>query len=241
MQSLGQSLSEFHVAVGEAQTIKECSQLFLEVLRPYRIDTLACGEVDLFARERSVFFVIEWPERFRKFYFCSGLLERDPAVEGLSFYNRPFTWAELRADRRLSVLGTQAFDFITAHGWTDGLVVPIPRGGQICGIVSLVVEGGMLDADAKALLALMSVYFQERVRAMAPVQGFAVPPVGLSEREIQCLALIARGCSDREVGQELGIAQSTAHEYFENAKRKLLANSRAEAVAVAVSLGIVVV
>jgi LuxR family quorum sensing-dependent transcriptional regulator len=74
---------------------------------------------------------------------------------------------------------------------------------------------------------------------MAPAYGFPVPPAGLTEREIQCLALIARGRSDRTVGVQLGIAQSTAHEYLENAKRKLKARTRAEAVALAVSLGII--
>ena len=51
--------------------------------------------------------------------------------------------------------------------------------------------------------------------------------------------LIAHGRSDRAVGVKLSIAQSTAHEYLENAKRKLKARTRAEAVALAVSLGII--
>jgi DNA-binding CsgD family transcriptional regulator len=160
-------------------------------------------------------------------------------VEGLGWYKGPFTWSDLRADRRISQLGTEALDLVKAHGWNDGLVVPIPRGGQRYGIVSLVAEGAIISHEAKSLLALLCVCFHERVRAMAPVQGFPVPPAGLSDREIQCLALIARGFSDREVGKELGIAPSTAHEYFENAKRKLVVGSRAEAVALAVSLGII--
>jgi two-component system nitrate/nitrite response regulator NarL len=58
-------------------------------------------------------------------------------------------------------------------------------------------------------------------------------------REIDCLRLIARGATDREVGRKLGISQSTAHEHFERAKKKLKVSSRAEAIAIAVSLAIV--
>lgn len=240
--STGPSFREFHSAINGARTIAECSAIFLDALRPYSVDTLACGEVDLSSRERSVFFVIEWPERWRTFYFSSGILDRDPVVEGLGWYNGPFTWAELRADRRLSQVGTEALDLIKTHGWSDGLVVPIPRGGSRFGLVSLVAQSpAIILADAKSLLALLSVCFHERVRGLAPQQGFPVPPAGLTERELQCLTLIARGLSDREVGEKLGIAASTAHEHFENAKRKLLVGSRAEAVAMAVSLGIIAV
>ena len=62
---------------------------------------------------------------------------------------------------------------------------------------------------------------------------------GLTKREIDCLRLIARGITDREVGKKLGISTSTAHEHFETAKKKLKASTRAEATAIAVSLAIV--
>jgi len=77
------------------------------------------------------------------------------------------------------------------------------------------------------------------LRNLAPKHGFALPPVGLTKREIECLRLIARGSSDREVGRKLGISQSTAHEHFETAKKKLKVSTRAEAIAIAVSLAIV--
>jgi DNA-binding CsgD family transcriptional regulator len=73
-----------------------------------------------------------------------------------------------------------------------------------------------------------------------PKYGFAVPPLGLTKREIDALRLIASGATDRDVARTLGISQSTAHEHFENAKRKLRVSTRAEASAIAVSLGIVV-
>jgi LuxR family transcriptional regulator, quorum-sensing system regulator BjaR1 len=238
----GRAFKQFHPLIAASRTVAECTAIFLKFLRPYQIETFACGEVDIAAKVRNTFFVIEWPKRFRDFYVKSGLVTRDPVVNSLEWYSNPFTWQELRADRRISILGTEALDKIRANGWADGLAVPIPRGGTRYGLVSLVAERrSTIDPDTKAILSLHSVCFHERVRSMAPVEGFPVPPAGLTDRERQCLSLIARGLSDREIGSELGIAAPTAHEHFENAKRKLLVRTRAHAVAVAVSLGIIAV
>ena len=50
---------------------------------------------------------------------------------------------------------------------------------------------------------------------------------------------MAEGKSDWEIGVILGVCQATAHTHVENAKRKLGAKSRPQAVARAVRLGIV--
>lgn len=241
-QSQEDSLSQFHARINAETTIADCSRAFLNALRPFSIATFACGEVDTSVKQRTVFFAIEWPERWRSFYLQSGLIERDPVIICLAYYKEPFTWSDLGRDRLLLQVGLEALDRVRKHGWSDGLIVPIPRGGTRYGLVSLVAEAPHIISEAeKSLIALLAVCFHERVRALAPKQGFPLPPAGLTEREVQCLSLIARGYSDREVGQELGIAPSTAHEHFENGKRKLDVSSRAEAVAVAVSLGIITI
>ena len=89
------------------------------------------------------------------------------------------------------------------------------------------------------MLAMLSYCFHERLRNLVPRFGFALPPAGLTKREIETLRLIALGATDREVGRKLGISPSTAHEHFENAKAKLKVSTRAEAIALAVSLAIV--
>ena len=53
------------------------------------------------------------------------------------------------------------------------------------------------------------------------------------------MALIARGLSDRAIGEALGIAEVTARSYFEAAKTKLKARNRPQTVAKAVSWGVI--
>jgi LuxR family quorum sensing-dependent transcriptional regulator len=226
-------------AVSAAPDPKACSRIFRKAIAAFNIDTFACGEVDLTALERTVFYAVGWPDAFRKVYLEAGLLQRDPLLESLKGQPAPFTWSELRKDQKLLAFGSKAFRVFGENGWTEGFAVPIPRGNERFGLVSMACRRRVFRDDEKLLLAMLSHCFHERLRNLAPEHGFAIPPVGLTKREIDALRLIARGATDRDIAHKLGISPSTAHEYFEKAKRKLKASTRAEAVAIAVSLAIV--
>lgn len=226
-------------AISAAPDPKACSRIFLKTISQFKIDAFACGEVDLMALERTIFYVICWPDTWREFYFAARLMSRDPLLEVLKTRREPFTWSEVQRDGKWPTIGTKRSQAITEHGWTEGLTVPIPRGDQRFGLVSLNGRRDALDAKEKRLLAMLSYCFHERLRNLVPTYGFAIPPVGLTRREIDVLRLIARGATDGDMAHKLGISRSTAHEYFETAKRKLKATTRAEAIAIAVSLAIV--
>ncbi len=151
----------------------------------------------------------------------------------------PFTWSDLRRDGTWPSVGTKALQVIAEQGWKEGLAVPIPRGDNRFGLVSLFTSRRAFETEEKPLLAMLSYCFHERLRNLVPRHGFAMPPAGLTKREIEALRLVARGATDRNVARRMGISAATAHEHLEKAKRKLKVSTRAEAVAVAVSLGII--
>jgi DNA-binding CsgD family transcriptional regulator len=226
-------------AISAAPDPKACSRIFRKAIAAFKVDSFACGEVDLAALERTVFYAIGWPETWHKFYIGAGVLQYDPLVHTLRHRHGPFTWSELRRDEKYPAAGTKILQVIAEHGWTEWLAVPIPHGDQRFGLVTLLCQRDAFDADEKSLLAMLSYCFYERLRNLVPKHGFAIPPVGLTRREIDVLRLIARGATDRDIARKLEISPSTAHEHFEKAKRKLKVSTRAEAIAVAVSLAIV--
>ena len=232
-------IAEAVMDMSTATDPKTCAQIFRKTIAAFGVDSFACGEIDLAVRERTVFYALGWPESWRKFYVRSGLVNKDPLLEALKRYSTPFTWSELRRDRKLSSVGSAAMRLLADHGWTEGLAVPIPRGGQHFGLVSLVCQRAPFKAPEKALLAMLSYCFHERARSLALRHGYAVPPANLTRREIDTLRLIAKGATDRAVARTLGISTSTAHEHFETAKTKLKAANRAETIAIAVAFGIV--
>jgi len=224
------------VRAGDSATIIACFRRFI---RPFHIDTFTSGEIDTAVRRRVVFHAMEWPDRWRNYYFQSGLLEHDPLIEALPVVDGAFTWEELRARRALSVAGTEALNRIAAEGWVDGLVVPMHRGETHYGLVSLVTLNHHISPVEKRHLEAASVVLHERLRQIVPGEGFRVPPAGLTPREIDCIRLIAQGMSDIRAGERLGIRASTVHEHTERAKMKLQARNRAELVALALAYGII--
>lgn len=222
-----------------ATTRDVCVGLFRGILDRCGIDTFATGEIDLRHRARSVFHIIDWPDDWRRYYFASGLVNRDPLLRALEKHTGPFTWVELRADRTLQQLGTEALDKAADAGWIDGLVVPIPRGGQRVGLISIVARGSLISERQKMLLPPLCICFHERLRGLIAGHDLPVAPAGLTARELDCLPLVSKGLSDRQIAAELHISVSTAHEHVENARKRFEATTRSELVAAAVSLGVI--
>jgi LuxR family quorum sensing-dependent transcriptional regulator len=232
---------EFTTTLRRLRSLPDCEALFAATILPFGFDTFASGEVDLVDRERTVFHLIHWPERWRQFYFASGLIERDPIVNELATRREPFTWSDLRNDRKLKRAGRDALDHAQAAGWSEGLVVPIAQAGNRVGLVSMVGSCERLDDGPKAFLTMISYSLSAHVRTLTSREGFAAPPAGLTDREIEAMRLVAEGRSDSAIAAAMGVAPSTAHEFVEKAKRRLHAGSRAELAAIGVAMGIIAV
>lgn len=217
----------------------DCGKVFRQAIAPLGFDTFACGEIDRRNRGTNTFYIIDWPPDWLSFYSASGLIERDPLIDALETHTEPFTWSELRAERKFSKLGRHAIDLAAAAGWLEGMVIPLPQGSNRIGLVSMVGRVPCTDPAARAYLTLISVCLHSHVRSLVSRSGFAIAPAGLTDREIACLRLAAQGLTDRSIGEQLGIAASTAHEFIEKAKRRFNTRSRTELVAIAVALGII--
>lgn len=93
---------------------------------------------------------------------------------------------------------------------------------------------GIADADpdpaAQDAISLAAVILAERLMAFEPDAPLPAPPA-LGPRERDAMAYVAEGKTDWEIGQILGIAESTARFHVDNARRKLNAVNRAHAVA----------
>lgn len=214
-------------------------RVFRSVVEPFGIDAFACGKLHLGDRRLNAFFIIDWPDAWRSYYIKSGLIDRDPLLDHLKHATAPFTWSELKRRRLLTSAGTEALRGVAERGWTEGIVVPVEIGHPVIGLISLVARREAFSAEEKAALTLLSSHFYLRAKQMALTRGLALAPAGLTAREIACLQHIALGLSDRQVGEELGIATATAHEHFETAKRKLNATTRSAVIALAIALAVI--
>jgi HD-GYP domain-containing protein (c-di-GMP phosphodiesterase class II) len=97
--------------------------------------------------------------------------------------------------------------------------------------IRLDVRAGRLDADAAG--AVLEGTGRERDRLDRPP-----PPAGLTEREIEVLRLVARGLSNREIGDRLFISSRTAEHHVQHLYAKIGVSSRAAAALFAMEHGL---
>jgi DNA-binding CsgD family transcriptional regulator len=105
--------------------------------------------------------------------------------------------------------------------------------GDAAGAAPLLGEAAAL-AEAAGLPALLG-----RIRALGPPAPTAVLPDGLSAREVQILALVARGLSNREIGGTLLISEHTAANHVRSILRKTDCSNRTQAASYAHRHGLI--
>lgn len=87
-------------------------------------------------------------------------------------------------------------------------------------------QGRRLAIRVVANLEQPALLLEERGEGPSPS---ALAPVGLTERETEVLALVARGASNEAIGRALGTKPRTAAKHVERIHRKLGVESRAAA------------
>ena len=97
-----------------------------------------------------------------------------------------------------------------------------------------------LDAEVQALARRARLDLAPHAAAAAPPSGASTPAeqLGLTPREVEVLALVAAGRSNRQIAQALFISPKTASVHVSNILAKLGVAGRVEAAAIAHRLGL---
>jgi DNA-binding CsgD family transcriptional regulator len=228
----------FYADLQRRPTVAACSALFKDAIARFEIVAFACGEIDLADRGRNVMFIAQSPEAWLRYYVKSGFIDRDPVVNAVAFYRKPFEFADIVREPRFSNCEREALRAAAEYGWSRGLAVPVARGGTRFGLVTMIGRGAELNEFERAYLCLISECLLTRIRSFGEGVQYALPPAGMSNREIEAARLVALGCSDADIASHLGISESTAHKHVESGRRRLRAKNRAQMAALSLSLGI---
>jgi LuxR family quorum-sensing system transcriptional regulator CciR len=164
----------------------------------------------------------------------------DAVLAAASQSYAPFLWSDIS---RLVALSRPQRDFLdAAHAAGIGAAVaaPIhrPRGAQEAGSYS--VFAGccsflMKNGVPRPLESLAAAHYVGAL-AFDAVENLREPksdtPRGpqLTPRQRDCVVLVAQGKSDWEIGQVLGISESTVHKHIEDAKRRFGVSTRVQLV-----------
>lgn len=228
------------VALDAAATSQAVGLGLVEALAPFGARTVfaasfalpVAGDVTTFHATRRLF-AQRSPPGWIDGYFRRGLHDRNPVVFGTARRTTAFRWSD---PGFADLMNWPGLDFARELGIADGICVPCHGVGLEAGLVSFGFERIDLSPTERQAFVLAASLGYDRMRTLAAPRAPKRPV--LTPRERDCLAYVAEGLSDAAIASKLGIAPVTAHAHVENAKRKLGARSRAQAVARFYALGL---
>ncbi len=191
--------------------------------------------------------IFGWDQGFVDLWIDKRLTLTDPIGQACRFATRPFAWYCNTAWERwpsLTPAQRRTLEFLRRHGIHCGITVPVHRPRGRLGWVGMVHDRERADLPDLARrfagpLMLFGSYFLDVVYHQLGEDLDETELTMLSEREIACLTLVARGKTDLEIGEIMGRSPTTARFHVEKAVKKLGATSRTQAAAMASQLGLI--
>jgi DNA-binding CsgD family transcriptional regulator/tetratricopeptide (TPR) repeat protein len=145
-------------------------------------------------------------------------------------------WERLGQPYRVAYAWFRQAEALLTAGDRDTAAEALGRAADITGRLG----ARPLDTEVKALARRARLDLTPPAGATAPATGAPAPAaqLGLTPREVEVLALVAAGRSNRQIAQTLFISPKTASVHVSNILAKLGVSTRVEAAAIAHRLGL---
>jgi len=189
--------------------------------------------------------VTTYPEEWVKRYIRKNYTSLDPVIGKGPKNLVPFSWGEEFNPSRLEDQKTKRF-FSEAYDFKirNGLSIPIHGHAGEFAQLTLVADGSPKEADKtiaehRFTAHLMAMYYHQAAGGILVEQATKTIKSPITPRERDVLRWAAKGKTAWEIAEILGIGETTVIYYVENAKKKLGAASRAEAVVKAIYKGLI--
>lgn len=226
------NVTELHAAIDEATGQYDLFRLLKEITHAncfnhFSVMKLPDEDTDTL-EQLSV--VSNWPPELMKEYDQHQLLENSPVIKSLRSSNKPLIWEleKLNAERDPSERNI-AMELFSTFDFLAGVYFPCAASTGTRGAVSFAGNGTAALGDEKisSLALTASLIFDRLIQFES---DFADNHVDLSERELQCLRLMAGGLATGRMATELDISEHTVNHHIGVLSQKLRAKNRAHAV-----------
>lgn len=232
----------FAAEVQNLKTTAHVSQALSRLTAPVGFPTHVISPVptEEMPVQNGGFLVQNWPELWHETYLAENFARFDPIPRAATLISTPMTISEIREGKAGFVPAPEAEQiWATARKMNRlcGLLVPVfgPQGYRA--IVCFAGPGPDPDAAARAALHLAAIYAHDRVRALSAADNLA--RLSLTGREVEILKAISVGATDGSVANRLGISVRTVRFHLSNARQKLQAKNREQAIAIAIGQGLI--
>jgi len=172
-------------------------------------------------------------------YLDNNYVKVDPRAGYCVQHTDPIRWRELTfSDDEIGQTASEMMKHASQFGFTDGISFPIHGVGSEAAMFSLSSAGSLpeySELDIQTILAYANKVHSvvKRIQYKRNPESFELPV--LSGREKECLKWTANGKTSWEIGQILGVSESTVVFHISKAVNKLGVSNRVQAVAKAMA------
>jgi DNA-binding CsgD family transcriptional regulator len=222
-------------AVAAQTSAAEVGRSFFNALRPFGVRALWSRAGQTAEPEEAHTFSRISPSGWESLYTDRRIGDANFVARVSRRRGAPFIWSQVEL---VSPAELAVFNVLSDFQISDGLAVPAHGDNGYVGVTSMGFERlhEIAPADLSAI-TFTAMVLQNHMRSLAPAAVRAGPR--LSPRERDCIGLIAEGKSDWEIGEILGVAETTVITHVQSARRKLGARTRAHAVALCLLSGLI--
>jgi len=166
-----------------------------------------------------------YPESWGKSVHTRETITEDPVLRACQNSAVGFRWSDVGSLIDLTARHREILSNARKVGMGEGYTVPVHIPGECMGFCSFAYRVGKRVNEAILPTAHYVGGFafeaaRRLVRQNAPRQRLTILGETLTPRQLDCVVLVARGKSDWEASQILGVGQDTVHQHVESAKRK---------------------
>ncbi len=209
--------------VTEAQNADDLGNALADISTMMGFDYFALTHhVDIKREPQSAIRVTNYPVRWADYYDSHALGVSDPVHRASHVTSVGFSWSDLSSlipltpnDRRMLEQGKD-------WGIGDGFTIPANVPGEARGSCSFANPAGRpIDEDMLPLAQLVGAFAFEGARRMWSMRKTGADTAAvLTDRQRDCVFWVARGKSDWEIGQILGVTEETVTMHLKHARER---------------------
>lgn len=235
-------VQEFIEASGKVKTAGALALLMEQITRDMGFSYYALvHHVDIRDQpDGAALWLENYPRSWAEEFVASNLSSQDPILAASHRTNVGFAWSDVPHMIQLTWQHKDILTRVRHHGLGDGFTVPAHVPGEANGSCNFAMAGdALIPRDTLLMAQLVGSYAFQAARQLLLRQSTGTAEVRrkLTSRQIECVALIAQGKTDREIAELLGVKPATINEYVEDACRRYNVKRRIQLVFRAVHEG----
>lgn len=182
--------------------------------------------------------LLDYPEAVEERIIEHATWRRDPVIRACAFTHRAFHWSELPDIICLDRRDRDCLEFGGKSGLNEGITIPCHLLGDYT--ASCTFAGTKAPRRALRQLGvaqMIGIFAFQAARRLICGERLIPRRPRLHPRLRDCIILLGRGCSNKEIARALSITPRTVDGYLTEARRLLDAHYRAELVVSAIFAG----